>query len=187
MCVCVCVCGVGADIHHHGSGVYDFSRSFVLRAPSENRYWGKFKGKAHRPQVNLSQHTNRFGPFSSVCVLLQLSIMAMSCVRSSEGEELSAQRHWIQRKRRIWLWVKTQTVFNSLRQACPFKTYLIGSLWKLYLLVIVLLYASSYVCILMGLYIYIYIYIYIYNFYFLSEILQYHEYYSHFLCISYLN
>ncbi len=34
----MCVCGVGADIHHHGSGVYDFSRSFVLRAPSENRY-----------------------------------------------------------------------------------------------------------------------------------------------------
>lgn len=36
--VCVRVCGVGADIHHRGSGVYDFSHSFVLKAPSENRY-----------------------------------------------------------------------------------------------------------------------------------------------------
>lgn len=84
--VCVCVCGVGADIHHHGSGVYDFSHSIVLKAPSENRYKRKFKGKTHGPQVNLSQHTK----ILTVCGLLWLSIMAMSCAHSSEGEELSA-------------------------------------------------------------------------------------------------
>lgn len=77
--MCVCVCGVGADIHHRGSGVYDFSHSIVLKAPSENRYERKFKGKTHGPQVNLSQHTQILTVFQRLWVVMVVDYGHVLC------------------------------------------------------------------------------------------------------------
>lgn len=87
------MCGVGADIHHDGSGVYDFSHSIVLKAPSETgptEESVRAKHMGHR-SMSLTAHTHAdcFLMFLGCygCRLWQCHVFA-----HAKKEELTAER-----------------------------------------------------------------------------------------------